>query len=1097
MWTARGLYKRILIPAGAFPYVPAQQAIKVCQIQYPHYRLILFCNSSYRINNNPYRYLLLLHSPAALYAAVSLYLKSNLLLVLRSLLAFVCCIQLFTAFGQVNQQYIFHHLGQREGLLSEETNATAQDEKGYIWIAGKNGLQRYDGHRLLDFTHLEGDSSSLPDNNIMQLAIDKKNRLWLLSSNYSLGYFDVNQFSFHTVAVINKNRPQRNASMELKLDREKNILLLYGSADNVKGVLGYDEKKQAFAIADSRFAVPEGWDILNFSFDSLQGNCWIGTSRGLVKYEPASGTFSYRGHNSSKDPAIDALQGFTMVAFTCSDKLNNTWLVSTDGEGKKAHLIKYIPASNKLADYYDIINARLSNVYHTINALVQAGMPGTVWVTGRNLFISAADQPSFILTDIPGEFSIHYDDINNLMPDREGNMWISTNRGLYHTNPSSSVFNYTVNRKPGSNTAYTSDVVDFLHLPNKNILVAGWGDGLFEYDSNFNPVRSEIAEQAAKLGEKQPWALHRCSNGDIWSPNQNGVIFVYHAARHSTEKIHDPVFENKTIRQIAEDRNGNLWFGTQGQLLIKWIKASNRFELVRKTNAPVFRLYADKKGDIWVVADEVLKLDIETGAIVCKYNTGPADGKHLLSGEITDIIQFNDTSYIIASRGLNILFPKSGQIRYHTSTNGLPSDYISNIIADKAGNLWIATENGVCCHNFKKNELHIYSIEDGIYNSAFTPTSSAMLNDGRIVIGTNHNIMVFDPGAARNDGPIPASRIEITGISVMNRPLRLDSLLQLDNIELGYSENSLAINFSSLTYTLRYDIAWMMEGLEKTPVPALGRTEAVYSYLPPGSYTFKVGVPDPNGIITQFSSIQMTVRAPFWKRPEFYMALALAAAALVWWIDRERIKRIKDIQQMRNSIGQELHTEVSTTLNTITLLSEIAAMKTGVNPELSKDYIQQIKLKSRSTVAAMDDVMWSIDPSNDSMQKTAERMQEIADMVKHEYDTATTVSIDKNVLPCTLSMKERLEFILIYKKTILLMGNDLQAKKITASLTMAGKDLVMILNAQGPALLRTDKTTRGLEEIKARTAAIRFLSDIRESDTAITVTMVIKKQQPV
>ncbi len=1038
-----------------------------------------------------------MHTPSVLYAVVSLYLKSNLLLVLRSLLAFVCCMQLFTAFGQVNQQYIFHHLGQREGLLSEETNATAQDEKGYIWIAGKNGLQRYDGRRLLDFTHLEGDSSSLPDNNIMQLEIDKKNRLWLLSSNYSLGYFDVNHFSFHPVSVIYKNRPLRKAPIELKLDREKNILvLLSGAADSVNGVLGYDEKKQAFSIADSRFAVPDDWDILNFSFDSLQGNCWIGTSRGLVKYEPSTGVFSYRGHNRSKDPAIEALQGFNMVAFTCTDKLHNTWLVSTDAEGKKAHLIKYTAASGKLVDYYEIINARINNVYHTINGLEQAGMPGTVWVTGRNLFISAADQPSFIPTDVPGEFSIHYDEINNLMPDREGSMWISTNRGLYHTNPSSSIFNYTVNRKPGSNNNYTSDVVDFLHLPNKNILVAGWGDGLFEYDSNFNPVKSEIAEQAAKLGEKQPWALHRCSNGDIWSPNQNGVIFVYHAATHSTQKIHDPIFDNKTIRQIAEDSNGNLWFSTQGLLLIKWIKASNRFQVVRKTNTPVFRLYADKKGDIWVVADEVLKLDIETGAVISRYSTGPADGKHLLSGDITDIIQFNDTSYIIASRGLNILFPNSGKILYHTTANGLPSDYISNIIADKAGNLWIATENGVCCHNFKKNELHIYSIEDGLYNSAFTPTSSTLLNDGRIVFGTNHNIMVFDPGATRNDGPMPASRVEITGISVMNRPLRLDSLLQLDKIELDYNENSLAIDFSTLTYTLRYDIAWMMEGLDKNPIPALGRAEAVYSYLPPGSYTFKVGVPDANGIITKFSSIQLTVRAPFWKRAEFYMVLILMAAALVWWIDRERIKRIKDMQQMRNSIGQELHTEVSTTLNTITLLSEIAAMKTGVNPELSKDYIQQIKLKSRSTVAAMDDVMWSIDPSNDSMQKTVERMQEIADMVKHEYDTAATVTIEKNILPCMLSMKERLEFILIYKKTILLMGDELQAKQIAISLTMAGKDLVMTINAQGPALFRTDKTTRILEEIKGRAAAICFLFDIRESATAITVTTVVKKQQP-
>lgn len=1013
---------------------------------------------------------------------------------LKFLLSFIYCMLLYTTSGQVNQQYIFHHLGQREGLLSEETNATAQDAKGYIWIAGKNGLQRYDGHRLVDFTHREGDSSSLPDNNITGLVIDKKNRLWLLSSNYSLGYFDVTHFSFHSTAVVYRNKPLRKASMELKLDREKNILLLLnGSADIANAVLGYDESRQTFSLADSRFAVPEGWEIQNFSFDSLQGNCWIGTRRGLVKYEPATRLFSYRGHNPGKDPLIEALQGYTRLAFTCVDKLGNAWLVATDEDGKKAHLIKYTRSAGTLTDYYENINTRLNNTYHTIRSLVQAGKPGTVLVTGRNLLLSAADQLSFIQTDIPGEFSIHYDEINSIMPDREGNVWFSTNRGLYHTNPGNAVFNYSANKKPGSNTGYTSDVVDFLQLPNKNILVAGWGDGLFEYDSNFNPVKSEIAEQSAKLGEKQPWAVHRCSNGDVWRPNQNGVIYVYHAGKHTTEKIQAPVFENKTIRQIAEDRNGNLWFGTQAMAVIKWTKTSNSFQLVRRTSGPVFRLYADKKGDIWVLADEVLKLDIETGAILSKYSTGPADGKHLLQGEITDIIQYNDTSYIVASRGLNFINPRSGQIRYNTSANGLSSDYISNIIADSEGNLWIATENGVCCYKFKKNELHVYGIEDGIYNSAFTPTSSAMLGDGRIVFGTNHNIMVFNPAAAPYDGTLPASKVEITGISVMNRPLRMDSLLQLDKVELGYNENSLIINFSTLTYTLKYNIAWLMEDLDRIPIQSMSRTEAVYSYLPPGNYVFKVGVPDVNGVITRFSSLQVTVRAPFWKRAEFYMALALLAAGVVWWVDRERIRRIKDIQQMRNSIGQELHTEVSTTLNTITLLSEIAAMKSGVNPELSKDYIQQIKLKSRSTVAAMGDVMWSIDPSNDSMQKMAERMQEIADAVKHEYDTAATITVDEHAFSYILSMKERLEFLLIYKKTILLMGNELQAKQITATLAMVGKDLAMTLAAQETTPQRTDKITSALDEIKSRAAAINFLLDIRDASTSITVSAVIKK----
>ena len=52
--------------------------------------------------------------------------------------------------------------------------------------------------------------------------------------------------------------------------------------------------------------------------------------------------------------------------------------------------------------------------------------------------------------------------------------------------------------------------------------------------------------------EKLVWSLLRRSNGDIWSTNQDGYIYIYHASTNTTEKLHDPVFENITIRQIAE-----------------------------------------------------------------------------------------------------------------------------------------------------------------------------------------------------------------------------------------------------------------------------------------------------------------------------------------------------------------------------------------------------------------------------------------------------------------------------------------------------------------------------------------------------------------
>ncbi len=101
---------------------------------------------------------------------------------------------MFDAGGQIKTKYIFHHLGTREGLLSNEIHATVQDSKGFIWIGSKNGLQRFDGTRFLSFKHRKDDMTSIPHNNIMRLCLDNKDRLWIITSDKKIGYFDINKF---------------------------------------------------------------------------------------------------------------------------------------------------------------------------------------------------------------------------------------------------------------------------------------------------------------------------------------------------------------------------------------------------------------------------------------------------------------------------------------------------------------------------------------------------------------------------------------------------------------------------------------------------------------------------------------------------------------------------------------------------------------------------------------------------------------------------------------------------------------------------------------------------------------------------------------
>ena len=65
---------------------------------------------------------------------------------------------------------------------------------------------------------------------------------------------------------------------------------------------------------------------------------------------------------------------------------------------------------------------------------------------------------------------------------------------------------------------------------------------------------------------------------------------------------------------------------------------------------------------------------------------------------------------------------------------------------------------------------------------------------------------------------------------------------------------------------------------------------------------------------------------------------------------------------------------------------------------------------------AMDDMLWSIDPENDHMQRTVERMKEYIDALKNRYGIDIELFVDKKVESLELNMKLRHEAFLLFKE---------------------------------------------------------------------------------
>ncbi len=134
-------------------------------------------------------------------------------------------------------------------------------------------------------------------------------------------------------------------------------------------------------------------------------------------------------------------------------------------------------------------------------------------------------------------------------------------------------------------------------------------------------------------------------------------------------------------------------------------------------------------------------------------------------------------------------------------------------------------------------------------------------------------------------------KVTITGIAVRNKWLHADSLLAHKTIELPYDQNALTITYSTLVYQNTYDVFYKLDGLDKEWI-ATKSSEVVYSYLPPGTYTFKIQALDADNVLGKnITSINIVVLAPFWKTWWFYSLLSLFIIAFLYWLDKERMKR--------------------------------------------------------------------------------------------------------------------------------------------------------------------------------------------------------------
>ncbi len=94
----------------------------------------------------------------------------------------------------------FSNINLKNGLSQLSVLAIAQDSKGYIWFATRNGLNKYDGEKFTIYKHDNDDPHSLSDNHITCLLPDDANEGLWVGTNNGLNYINLKNQSDYQIS---------------------------------------------------------------------------------------------------------------------------------------------------------------------------------------------------------------------------------------------------------------------------------------------------------------------------------------------------------------------------------------------------------------------------------------------------------------------------------------------------------------------------------------------------------------------------------------------------------------------------------------------------------------------------------------------------------------------------------------------------------------------------------------------------------------------------------------------------------------------------------------------------------------------------------
>ncbi len=807
---------------------------------------------------------------------------------------------------------ILQHLTTSDGLPQGTVFTTLQDSQGFVWLGTEDGLIRYDGSELVRYAYSPEARDGLPGNYIYQIVEDADRDLWIAIKDAGLARWNRarNDFSVFRHDPGNPQSLASDAVHAVLVDTSGRVWI--GMSDAGIDVLD----PRSGHIEHLRHQPSDPSSLIDDRVSTLaldrSGRLWIGTAAGLDLWEPEHHAFRHWGPINGEPGSLSG----DPVQRVLEDRSGALWVALVDGG------LDQLDASGRVVrSFRHDPHEPASLGSDDVRALLE-DRAGHLWVgtaDGLDLLDRTTGRFTHYRHDDSDAGSLRDSCILSLYEDDSGLVWIGTRAGgVSRWNPRSWELG---GRRPGwlGNRLVTA----FADAPNHEVWIASEGGGLYRFDGG-SGVATDIDAVVGRrnaLSDRRVMSLHEDRHGTLWIGTMASGLMKLTAAGRLQSISAKPGdahgLSAAGIMTIFEARDGRIWLGLHDGGVDVLDPASG---LVRQLpygaspggvapgaiSAPSVRAIAeDLDGNLWFGTDGGgLDLARPDGRVVRVYRHVADDRATLPSNTVYALTVDARGRIWVATDGGGLALvtgspaaPDSIRLRVFSRAAGLSSDTLYSVLPDASGRLWLSGNSGLIRFDPDSGDIKTFHRDDGLQGEEFDSGAYARLRDGRLCFGGPGGFNIFDP--ARLSVPNQPPRLALTQIDVLGVPAPQPTpYWLLHRIGLDYRASIVSFDIGVLDFSSpRHNrLAYRVMGLTDRWIDLGTQHRITLTNLDPGDHLLEVRAANSDSIWSA-TPLRLTIHkdpAP-WKSSWAYAAYALAALVLLvraLWLQRAKFHRI-------------------------------------------------------------------------------------------------------------------------------------------------------------------------------------------------------------